>query len=571
MRIGLRFKLGFIFLMFLALNVSAFGVMQTSLKSQEPDAVNINLAGKQRMLSQKMSKEAALIIYDADTPESRKTLDETAKLFDRTLKGFSQGDSGLGLIPTTQSNILEELKKGEGLWQPFYEKIQIVAGDNTKEQKLAAFDYINKHNLELVNQMNTITGLYEADSKAKTKQLTTIQLILVFLNLLLVGLAWILTESRIIRPIRNLSQKTKELAAGNLTIEVRQVKDEDEIGVLYQSYRLMLETLKNLVNAIQINSKQIENAAGELSRSADQTSNGTEQAVKTIQNIADGAKNQVGEIESIQTTIEGINKFIGNVFESAQELTNTAYDASRKSEDGHEILVQANQKMDGAAVKVNSAMKQLQELGQKTEEITNIVSTIMTIADQTNLLALNAAIEAARAGETGRGFAVVADEVHNLAVESSNATVGIQNIVKEIQMRTKEVIDSMEAGNQEFQEGHQIVKSAGEVFERLLDTSSAVDEKSKGVAEAIRRIIDGSQTVINKVKQIQEVAENSAAATQVVAAASEETLASMENVYDSTSHLSQLAGGLTQQTAFFKVKAGLESASTLTSEIRSAV
>lgn len=571
MRIGLRFKLGFIFLLFLALNVSAFCVMQTSLKSQEPDAVNINLAGKQRMLSQKMSKEAALIIYDADTPESRKTLDETAKLFDRTLKGFSQGDSGLGLIPTTQSNILAELKQGQAAWLPFYEKIQMVAGDNTKEQKLAAFDYINKHNLELVNQMNTITGLYEADSKAKTKQLTTIQLILVFLNLLLVSLAWILTESRIIRPIRNLSQKTKELAAGNLTIEVRQVKDEDEIGVLYQSYRLMLETLKNLVNAIQINSKQIENAAGKLSRSADETSSGTEQAVKTIQNIADGAKNQVGEIESIQTTIEGINKFVGNVFESAQELTNTANDASRKSEDGHEILVQANQKMDGVAVKVNSAMAQLQELGQKTEEITNIVSTIMTIADQTNLLALNAAIEAARAGETGRGFAVVADEVRNLAVESSNATVGIQNIVKEIQMRTKEVIDSMETGNQGFQEGHQIVKSAGEVFDRLLDTSSAVDEKSKGVTEAIRRIIDGSQTVINKVKQVQEVAESSAAATQVMAAASEETLASMENVYESTSHLSRLAGGLTQQTAFFKVRAGSESASTSTSEFRSAM
>ncbi|WP_425806055.1 methyl-accepting chemotaxis protein [Desulfitobacterium sp. Sab5] len=555
MRIGLRFKLGFIFLMFLALNVSAFGVMQTFLKAQEPDAVNINLAGKQRMLSQKMSKEAALIIYDADTPESRKILDETAKLFDRTLKGFSQGDTGLGLIPTTQSNILAELKKGQEAWQPFYEKIQIVAGNNAKEQKFAAFDYINKHNLELVNQMNTVTGLYEADSKAKTKRLIYIQLILAFLNLLLVSIAWILTESRIIRPIRNLSQKTKELAEGNLVIEVSQVKDEDEIGVLYQSYRLMLEKLKALVNSIQINSKLVENAAGELSRSADQTSSGTEQVVKTIQNIADGSKNQVVEIESIQTTIEGIGEFIGNVFESAQELTSTANNASRKAEDGNKILDQANQKMDCVASKINLAMEQIQELGQKTGEITNIVSTIMTIADQTNLLALNAAIEAARAGETGRGFAVVADEVRNLAVESSNATVDVQNIITEIQARTKEVIDSMETGNQEFQEGHQIVKSAGEVFVRLLDASSSVDEKSVGVTEAIRRVIEGTQTIHNKVKQVQEAAESSAAAAQVVATASEETLTSMENVYESTSNLSRLAGGLTQQVAHFKVRA----------------
>lgn len=71
-------------------------------------------------------------------------------------------------------------------------------------------------------------------------------------------------------------------------------------------------------------------------------------------------------------------------------------------------------------------------LAGEAEKVGEIAAMIQDVAGKTNLLALNATIEAARAGEAGRGFAVVAQEVKSLANQTHGAIGSVTETVTNI-------------------------------------------------------------------------------------------------------------------------------------------
>jgi len=124
--------------------------------------VVLNLSGKQRMLSQKMSKEVLLIAVDCDKAKNIENLKATAALFDRTLIGLKDGDEGLGLPPTVSKRITRQLGKTTELWTPFHAKIEeiLVNGEVSPEDVQAIAD----SNLPLLKEMNRCVKLYERDA-----------------------------------------------------------------------------------------------------------------------------------------------------------------------------------------------------------------------------------------------------------------------------------------------------------------------------------------------------------------------------------------------------------------------
>lgn len=119
----------------------------------------VNLAGRQRMLTQKMTKEYLMIVYGQNADVSRKKLGETSMLFEETLDALINGDGTLKLLPPPNDQIRAQLMKVKRLWSEFKPMIQqAVRGQKIAPEQLADVASLN---LTLLNEMNEAVNMYE--------------------------------------------------------------------------------------------------------------------------------------------------------------------------------------------------------------------------------------------------------------------------------------------------------------------------------------------------------------------------------------------------------------------------
>jgi len=122
----------------------------------------VNIAGRQRMLSQRISKAALLVALDVDATNSRAELSDNIDLFATSHAGLLNGDTGLGLAATTDACTLQQMMKVTDLWAAFEPLVgPIAAGALATDGTLQE---IADRNPTLLTTMNTAVGLYASAS-----------------------------------------------------------------------------------------------------------------------------------------------------------------------------------------------------------------------------------------------------------------------------------------------------------------------------------------------------------------------------------------------------------------------
>lgn len=123
--------------------------------------IEINLAGKQRMLTQKMSKEALAVYLNINRRANKKRLRKSYTLFEKTLIGLKYGDDYLGLPGTRDRNIVRQIDRVMKTWTKL--KPAIVRSSDIMIDKVSIEDIrtIAHLNILLLNEMNTAVAMYE--------------------------------------------------------------------------------------------------------------------------------------------------------------------------------------------------------------------------------------------------------------------------------------------------------------------------------------------------------------------------------------------------------------------------
>ncbi|MDJ0574878.1 MAG: GAF domain-containing protein [Xenococcaceae cyanobacterium MO_234.B1] len=312
--------------------------------------------------------------------------------------------------------------------------------------------------------------------------------------------------------------------SGDLTVRAKVT--ENEIGTIAGAYNTTLDSLKQIV-------LQVQEAVGQVAQTT-QVSSGV------VENLSFKSQKQLEELQAALDKVKATIKASNLTTQKAQKVEVAIEQADRTVKEGDRAMNKTVDSIVGIRQTVADAGKRVKRLSDSSQKISRVVNLISSFAAQTNLLALNAALEATRAGEYGKGFAVVADEVRNLSLQSSEATIEIEKLVREIQDETQEVSAAMEAGVQQVAEGTSLVNDTRDSLNAIVTATDEIRALVQDISSAASEQTQQAESVTQVMGQVAEIANETSDESQKISA--------------SFQQLEKLANNLQSSVAQFKVK-----------------
>ncbi|WP_291774302.1 methyl-accepting chemotaxis protein [Castellaniella sp.] len=485
-KIGTRLGLGFGLVIILLVVMSGIGAWRIVDSQQDNQALNHRLQTNAliqqltRQISMSTNQTQATLAADPDTLHKLKASIQASdqqmqKLGDALAQQLTHAESITLLRQFRQAR--ETFLKARGQAFKSLDGGDYGAADAFFNQELPK---VTAGLLDRVDQLSrfqddSVQELF--DASARSSRLGLFVLAVATLLALLLGplFAWRVTRS-VTRPLRHAVDLASAVARRDLTVDI-DAGGKDEVAQLLGALGAMTRNLRGALGEVRSGSDAIASAAAEITAGNLDLSSRTEQQASSLAQTA--------------ATMEELTATVRQNADNTQQANSLAASAARTATDGGAI--------------VSQLVSTMSEINQRSQQVTDIIGVIDSIAFQTNILALNAAVEAARAGEQGRGFAVVAAEVRALAQRSAAAA-------KEIKALIDTSVESAARGNKQ-------ATHAGATMRDIVDGVRRVTDIMGEISAANREQTTGIEEINTAVTQMDEVTRQNASLVDESAAA----------------------------------------------------
>ncbi|REJ22360.1 MAG: hypothetical protein C6W54_14720 [Bacillaceae bacterium] len=385
--------------------------------------------------------------------------------------------------------------------------------------------------------------------------LSIIIILAVLASILLIGFIMSFKMARsITNPLIKIAGQMEQISKGNLILEPLSIKSKDEIGELMEAVNEMGNQLRKIVQDIHHASDTMSKQSSDLLSSSKELKEGSNQIAATMQELSAGAESQANSASELSEAMGMYMDKIYQIHRNGKEMFDKSREVLELTDNGSKLMNQSKKLFDYMFTGMQSNMKKIKKLDERSKQISKLVEVIQSIADQTNLLALNAAIEAARAGEHGKGFAVVADEVRKLAEQVSSSVVDIQKIVEEVHSETNKVTKSFELGFQQVESGMDSMNETSAAFQQIKETIKEISERINNAQNDLTDMLSTSESINDSISNIASISEEAAAGIEQTSASAATANESAATIASHAESMSNLAGDLQSLVKRFQVQ-----------------
>ncbi|WMD22169.1 methyl-accepting chemotaxis protein [Achromobacter seleniivolatilans] len=412
---------------------------------------------------------------------------ESAVLLDKMFDNDSN-------VSTEERRILASIKDIEAHTLPLIDRVIELRNSGRHEAAVnLMLEQARPAFIEWLARINQFIDLQErmnqAESSSAREAAAGFQTFMIAITLLSAVLG-VLIVSLTIRSIRRalgaepyeLSAIASGIAGGNLLVNI-DTKAAQAGGVI-SSIAHMRDSLASIVSDVRKGTESIVNNAAAL--------------VEGNRDLSARTEDQAASLLQTTSYMDELTSIVDTNRQNVVHATHLVESASEVAVRGGEVMAEV--------------VATMRKIDASSQQVSEIIGVIDSIAFQTNILALNAAVEAARAGAQGRGFAVVAAEVRSLAQSSAAAA-------KEIKILIGAAVENTQAG-------HTLADHAGttmqEVVESVKTVSSIMREISVASNEQSTRIAGVNEVIRGLDRNTRENAALADDATSLAVAASEQ-------------------------------------------------
>ncbi|MDH7796477.1 MULTISPECIES: methyl-accepting chemotaxis protein [unclassified Beijerinckia] len=312
-------------------------------------------------------------------------------------------------------------------------------------------------------------------------------------------------------PIEQLTASLKQLAAGDLSCAVPDVKSTQEIDQMADAIRELRQRLverNDLLHTIEAGTAASQARQGKLEtlvhdfRSTvgsllGQVSSHSEHMTLAADSLSTIATESARRSRQASGSTLGASNYVTTVARASEELSIAIREIENQVVRTRNMVIEASRTTATTSQTING-------LADKAHKIGEIIGIIQAIAAQTNLLALNATIEAARAGEAGRGFAVVAQEVKSLAHQTAQATDRIAEHVASIQNATTGAVEAIGSIASTMQQAEGFTAGIAVAVEEQAAATKEISRSAAEAAEETKSVashMEGLKSVVSETDQ----------------------------------------------------------------------